>query len=376
MRELENNLKAWFEWFHRNPELSYEEFGTTAKIREILESVDGISLASCGLETGLVATIEGALPGAAQGLRCDIDALPIQERSGLAYASVQPEKMHACGHDFHVTAGVGTALLLASRRQELRGTVRIIFQPAEEASQGGLELVRSNPAVLDGMTRIWGLHADPTLPVGSIGVRAGYVAAAVDRFRIHLTGKGGHGARPHECIDPIPAAASLALALQTILTRNISPFHPALLSVTRISAGNTWNVIPTDAELEGTVRTLDRSDRALYEARLRELAEETAKAYRLQANVEWIPGPPAVDNDADMAACAAKQAEKLGLCVEVEEQSMTGDDFSAYTENIPGCYIKIGTGVGPTIHQPDFKVDERVLLPSAQYLAELLLSQA
>ncbi len=370
---LRERLVQEFQWFHENPELAYEEIGTTGRIREFLEG-EGIEILDCGLETGLVAVIRGGKPGGVQALRCDIDGLPIQEETGLSYASRIPGRMHACGHDFHIGAGLGCACLLQERRKELAGTVKIVFQPGEETSLGALKVLETG--VMEDVKRIWGLHADPTNETMAVGLRAGYVAAAVDRFVVCVKGAGCHGAHPDDGIDPIPAACAMVQAFQTIVTRSINPFHPALVSVTRIQAGNTWNVIPSEAVLEGTVRTMSREDRALFEARLREIAVSTAQAYGAQASVQWIPGPPAVENDGGMTALAEQTAGRMGLTVVEEEQSMGGDDFSFYEKGIPGCYIKIGTGVGPTIHQPGFCVEPAALLPAAEYLAEVILSAA
>ena len=186
--KLEKKLKEWFEWFHQNPELSYEEYATTDKIREILTQA-GIKILPYELETGLVAVIEGEKEGPVQALRCDIDALPVKEQTNLAYASRQEGKMHACGHDFHITAGIGCALLLNEKKRDLKGTVKIIFQPGEETSLGALKILETD--VMEDVEQIWGFHADPTNEVGTVGIREGYVAAAADRFVITVRGEIG-----------------------------------------------------------------------------------------------------------------------------------------------------------------------------------------
>lgn len=368
---LEERLIEYFEWFHRNPELAYEEYETTARIREILLE-KGIEILPCELETGLVAVVRGEKEGAAQALRCDIDALPIQEETGLSYASKCEGKMHACGHDFHIVSGIGCAILLNERKSELAGTVKIVFQPAEESSLGAIKILETG--VMEDVEKIWGIHADPTNETGVLGIREGYVTAAVDRFVVTVKGTGCHGAHPDDGIDPVPIAAAIVQALQTIVSRNINAFHPALVSVTRLEAGNTWNVIPEAAIMEGTVRTMSREDRILFEKRMRELAENIAQAYGAEAKVEWIAGPPAVYNDGKMVEKSIQAAKKQGFSVVPEESSMGGDDFSFFEEHVPGCYIKIGTGKGQFIHQPGFKVDKRVILPTALYLTELIIS--
>lgn len=321
--KLEKKLKEWFEWFHQNPELSYEEYATTDKIREILTQA-GIKILPYELETGLVAVIEGEKEGPVQALRCDIDALPVKEQTNLAYASRQEGKMHACGHDFHITAGIGCALLLNEKKRDLKGTVKIIFQPGEETSLGALKILETD--VMEDVEQIWGFHADPTNEVGTVGIREGYVAAAADRFVITVRGVGCHGAHPDDGIDPVPVAVAIVQGLWTVVARNINAFHPALVSVTRIQAGSTWNVIPETAELEGTVRTMNREDRALFERRMREIAEGTARAYGAGARVEWIEGSPAVYNDGRMAERSMEAARRCGLQVAPEESSMGGDD--------------------------------------------------
>ena len=380
-KQLEEYLTTQFEWFHKHPELSYEEVRTTERIRELLTEAD-IEILPYPLATGLVAVVRGEKATSVGGertiaLRCDIDALPITEEADVPYASEESGKMHACGHDFHITAGIGAAILLKERREELCGTVKFIFQPAEEESHGAFKILDTD--VMDDVEYIWGFHADPTNAVGVIGIREGYVTAAVDRFVIRVRGVGCHGAHPDDGIDPIPASAAIVLALQTIVSRNVNAFHPTLLSVTKIQAGTTWNVIPAQAELEGTVRTMDKEDRLLYERRVREIAKQTATAYGAEAEVEWIAGPPATYNDGTMAQICEQVAGDLGMKTVPEESSMGGDDFAYYEDrdtmgrDVPGCYVKIGIGVGHQIHHPAFRVEESAILPTAEYLAQLLL---
>ncbi len=379
-RQLEQYLIEQFEWFHRHPELSYEEVDTTAKIRELLTEA-GIEILPYPLATGLVAVVRGtgkAPDGSRKtlALRCDIDALPIVEEAEIPYASESRGKMHACGHDLHITAGIGAALLLKERSEELCGTIKFIFQPGEEDARGAMKILETD--VMDDVERIWGFHADPTNEVGVIGIREGYVTAAVDRFGIRVKGIGCHGAHPDDGIDPIPVAAAIIQGLHTIVGRNVNAFHPALLSVTKVQAGTTWNVIPGEAELEGTVRTMDREDRVLYERRVRETVEGIAAAYGAEAEITWIDSAPATYNDGKMARLCEEVAQSQGMRTVPEEMSLGGDDFSYYMEEetmgrqIPGCYLKVGTGVGHPIHHPAFCVQKRVILPAAELLAKVL----
>lgn len=370
MERLEEELKTLFYRFHQNPELSYEEYETTKKIRETLTQ-HGIEILPYELETGLVAVIRGEKEGAAQALRCDIDALPIEEATDLPYRSEKKGKMHACGHDMHITAGIGCAILLQEKKADLKGTVKIIFQPAEEDSLGAFKILETG--VMEDVERVWGFHADPTNEAGTIGIREGYVTAAVDRFVITVKGIGCHGAHPDDGIDPILVSAAVIQALQSIVSRNVNAFHPSLLSVTRVNAGTTWNVIPAEAVMEGTVRTMEREDRILYEQKVKEIAEKTAQAYGAEAHTEWIAGPPATYNHKDLADICSVKAAEMGLTTAVEESSLGGDDFAFYEEKIPGCYVKIGTGIGHPIHHPGFAVNPETLLPTAKFLAELFL---
>ncbi|MCH5254598.1 MAG: amidohydrolase [Lachnospiraceae bacterium] len=372
MENLEKELKKAFYWFHSHPELAYEEYETTKKIKEFLTN-HGVEVLPYELKTGLVAVVRGEKEGAVQAIRCDIDALPVDEKTDLYYRSGVAGKMHACGHDMHITAGIGCAVLLQENKADLKGTIKIIFQPAEETSLGALKILETD--VMEDVECVWGIHADPTNEVGTVAIREGYVAAAVDRFEITVKGIGCHGAHPDDGIDPIPVAAAIIQALQSIVSRNVNAFHPSLLSVTRVHAGTTWNVIPSEAVMEGTVRTMEPADRILYEKRLRQIAEKTAQAYGAEAEVEWIAGSPAVYNHKDMAALCLQKAKELGLSTAVEESSLGGDDFAFYEEKIPGCYVKIGTGVGFPIHHPKFMVDPEVLLPAARFLAELVIKK-
>lgn len=382
MEKLEQYLIENFKWFHRHPEMPYEEVQTTAKIRELLTAA-GIEILPYPLETGLAAVVRGQKREEAvkhvTALRCDIDALPITEQTQLAYRSEIPGRMHACGHDLHITAGIGAAILLQERREEFGGAIKFIFQPAEEESHGALKILETD--VMADVPCIWGFHADPANAVNVIGIREGYVTAAVDRFVIKIKGIGCHGAHPDDGIDPILTASAIVQGLQSIVSRNVNAFHPSLLSVTRITAGNTWNVIPAEAELEGTVRTMDREDRILYERKVKEISQQTAAAYGAMAEVEWAAGPPAAYNDGRMARICEEVAHRLGMETVPEESSMGGDDFAFYEDEdtmgrkVPGCYVKIGTGVGHPIHHPSFCVDTAALLSTAQYLAELLLSE-
>lgn len=369
-KALEQKLTGFFEELHMHPELSYEEYETTERIKRELAAA-GIEILQIPLKTGVTAIVRGAKPGKTYGLRCDIDALPIAEETDLPYKSKTPGKMHACGHDFHTAAVFGAALLLQERKEELQGTVKILFQPAEESSHGAETVLETG--VFSDVTAIFGLHTAAYLPVGTLGIRAGSVMAAVDRFELNITGTGCHGGHPDEGVDTILVAASVIQAFQSIVGRNLNPFHTGVVSVTRINGGNTWNVIPDKVELEGTVRSMEKDDRIFIEKRMREIAEHTAAAYGANAELLWYPGPPATVNEKAWSAFAQKVAEESGFEVVPQRNSTGGEDFAFYLKKIPGCFINVGTGVGYPNHHPKFYADEAALTPAAEYLEKLLV---
>ena len=356
-----------FYWFHRHPELSYEEVETTKRLREDLAAV-GIEVLDLPLKTGLVAKVgTGEAPFIA--LRCDIDGLPIQEESGLAYASEHAGRMHACGHDFHISAVLGSAYLLKAKERELRGTVYLIFQPAEEAPGGARKVMETG--VLKDVQAIFGLHTSPLYDVGMLGIRSGAVTASVDKFTVTFHGKGTHAAHPERGIDPIVMAASFVTAAQSIVSRNIDPAHPGLVSITHIESGNTWNVIPESSWLEGTVRCLTAEDRKLIKKRIYELAEGQAASFGGHAELTWYAGPPATDNTPDWTDFAIEVAKEAGLNVVPAPVNLAGEDFAYYQEEIPGVFVLVGTGKSPANHNPKFHVDPAALGPAAIYMARL-----
>ena len=356
-----------FYWFHRHPELSYEEVETTKRLREDLAAA-GIEVLDLPLKTGLVAKVgTGEAPFIA--LRCDIDGLPIQEESGLAYASEHAGRMHACGHDFHISAVLGSAYLLKAKERELRGTVYLIFQPAEEAPGGARKVMETG--VLKDVQAIFGLHTSPLYDVGTLGIRSGAVTASVDKFTVTFHGKGTHAAHPERGIDPIVMAASFVTAAQSIVSRNIDPAHPGLVSITHIESGNTWNVIPESSWLEGTVRCLTAEDRKLIKKRIYELAEGQAASFGGHAELTWYAGPPATDNTPDWTDFAIEVAKEAGLNVVPAPVNLAGEDFAYYQEEIPGVFVLVGTGKSPANHNPKFHVDPAALGPAARYMARL-----
>ncbi|KAA1186511.1 amidohydrolase [Paenibacillus sp. B2(2019)] len=352
---------------HRHPELSNEEYETTKYIISLLERA-GVRVVDYGLSTGVIAEIGGKQPGPVIALRADIDALPIQEETGAAYASLYPGKMHACGHDFHTAALIGAAYQLKQREGQLLGTVRLLFQPAEEKAQGAQRIIASG--ALEEVRAVIGLHNKPELPVGTIGITAGPLMAAADGFVIEVQGGSSHAAVPEAGIDPIVAASHIVTAFQSIVSRNVSPLQSAVVSVTQIHSGNSWNIIPEKAVLEGTIRTFDETVRSKVLDRFREVATGVAAALGAKATVRWIEGPPPVINDAALAALGVDSAEALGYRAVKPELSLAGEDFAFYQRVVPGLFVFIGTEGSQEWHHPAFNLDEQALPVAARFLAD------
>lgn len=365
------NISAYihdeFQWFHRHPELSFKEVETTKRIRQDLQK-GGLRILNLPLATGLVAEVgTGNHPIVA--IRCDIDALPVTEEADVPYRSENPGCMHACGHDFHISSILGAAYLLKEREADIKGTVRIIFQPGEEGPSGALKIVETG--IIDDVDAIFGMHCTPLLSVGQMGIIDGPAMAAVDAFQITFHGKGVHAAHPDQGIDPIVTAAAFVGSVQTVVSRNMDPFAATLVSVTHIESGHNWNVIPADAFVEGTTRSMSKEGRQAIRDRIEALATSTAAAYGATATVKWIPGPPALINDAHWGILARKVADEQGFDKQPMAPSLGGEDFAFYYDKVPGYFVFVGTGHSYPNHNAKFKVDPAALYPAAKYMTEL-----
>ena len=370
---IQADLVALRRDLHQNPELAWAERRTAGRVAAFLEG-SGLDVRAGVAGTGLVATARGA--GARTVvLRADMDGLPIQEQSDAPYASRVPGVMHACGHDGHTAIGAAAARVLGARRPA--GTVRVLFQPAEEG-EGGAQRVLAEGA-LEGADVILGIHLWNELPVGTIGVKAGPLMAAVDRLSIVVRGRGGHGGHPHRAADPVVAAAQVVLALQTLISREVSPLDSAVLTVGAIHGGQAFNVIPDEVTLTGTVRTFDAALRRSIPDRVRRIAGGVASALQCEAEVEVRPGNPPVVNDAAVAALARRAAVRVvGEENVVEpEPTMGGEDMAVYFEQVPGCFVFVGSanaarGLDQPHHSPRFDFDEDALLVGTQFLLEVV----
>lgn len=357
---------------HQHPEVAFEEHRTAGVIEGVLASL-GLAPRRCA-GTGVVAEIiGGAGPGPIIALRADTDALPVSEASGVDFASLVPGKMHACGHDVHTAILLGVAERLVARRASIQGTVRLLFQPAEEQTRGAAVMVKDG--AMEGVSAIFGLHNHPGLPVGEASFRVGPMMAASDRWRMVIRGTGGHGAMPHMTRDPLVAAAGVLLGLQTAVSRVIDPLEPVVVSAGRLAGGATFNVIPDRAELEGTVRCLGRSVREGMPALLEGIARGIAEGYRCTAEVEYERMVGSVTNDARAVRLARGVAARvLGEgAVRDAGVTMASEDFSVYQELAPGCLFWLGSGGPYGFHHPGFVVDEACIPLGVTLLSEMAL---
>jgi hippurate hydrolase len=358
---------------HRHPELSWHEDATSKRLERALANA-GITDVIHVARTGLVARIPGRVAGApVMAVRGDIDALPIQEATGLPYASEVPGVMHACGHDIHATWAVGAAMLLA--RDPAAGDTLVVLQPAEEVGEGARAILATG--ILEDVTAIFGGHVDRRFEVGQVVADPGPLAASADTFEVVLTGKGAHGARPQESADPVVGAAAVIGALQTIVSRRLSPAVPGVVTVGTIHAGTAPNVIPESATLSGTVRATDPESRALLLGEVRRLVETIADAYRLTAKVTLAEGTPPLVNPSDAAAWARAAVDRVlgpGAAVPLGTTNMGGEDFACYLEQMPGAFLRIGArepgGERWAAHSPRFHAAEDSIFVGAAVLAE------
>lgn len=382
--EFQEDLAAWRRHLHQNPELGFEEHQTSAFVAGKLEEfgVDEIHTGIAG--TGVVGVIRAGSGKGSIGIRADMDALPIEERSGKEWASKVPGKMHACGHDGHTTMLLGAARYLAETRN-FDGTVYLFFQPAEEGLGGARVMVEEGLFERFPAEKVFGLHNWPTLPVGSFAMCTGPAMAAADKFVIGLKGAGCHAAMPHLGRDPIIGASLIVQALQSIVSRQVDPLDNAVISVTRISGGDTFNVVPERVEMIGTVRTYRPETQAFIRQRMQQVAEGIAAAQGLEASFEWRSGYPATVNAEREAALGADIAAEIAGADKVDrapQPVMGAEDFSYMLLQRPGSYIWMGNGGaedGRSLHSPYYDFNDEALPYGVSWfsrLAERLLPRA
>lgn len=369
---------AWRRHLHQHPEVAFHEVATSQFIANTLAGIPGLTITR-PTATSVVAELTGGLPGPRIAVRADIDALPIHEENTVPYRSTVDGVMHACGHDGHTAIVLGLATLLAELRAQLPGSVRFIFQHAEELSPGGAEELVEH-GVMDDVAQVIGLHLWASMPVGRIGIIAGPAMAAPDTFQCQIIGRGGHAAMPHDAVDPIAIGAQIVSALQHVVSRTVNPLDPAVLSVTQFMAGTTFNVIPGSAMLAGTVRTFDANLRRTIPAQMERIIAGLTAAFGATYEFTYEPGYRPVVNDAALAARLTRVVENtFGADTLIDERpTMGGEDFSAYQQRAPGVFAFIGArndavGAAWPHHHPQFEIDERSLDVGLRYLTAATL---
>lgn len=363
--------------FHRHPELGFQEFRTAGIAARELTAL-GLEVRTGVAETGVVALLEGQQDGPVILLRFDMDALPIEEETGAEYSSQNPGVMHACGHDGHTAIGLAVARLLHAHRESLGGTVKFVFQPAEEGLGGAAEMLAEGVLEAPKPDIALALHIWNDKPLGWLGITPGPVMAAADTFEIALTGKGGHGASPHQTTDPVVAAAQIVSAVQNIVSRNVNPLESAVISVTAMNAGDAFNVIPSTVRLKGTIRTFEADIRALIHERFRRIVGGIAAAFDCQVEIQIEKVTPAVVNDFEVTGKVQSIARELfpNDSMMTDYRTMGSEDMAYLMEDIPGCYFFIGSadhkkGLDAAHHNPRFDFDERVIPPAVGLMASL-----
>ncbi|MGK7907181.1 MAG: M20 family metallopeptidase [Synechococcus sp.] len=367
VQQLHPKLVGWRRHLHQYPELGFEEHKTSDFIGNRLAEW-GIEHETGIAETGIVAIVHGALAGPTIALRADMDALPITEDNEVGYRSRHEGQMHACGHDGHTAIALGTALLLHRHRSQLKGTVKILFQPAEERPGGAKPMIEAGVLRNPDVAAMVGLHLWNNLPLGTVGVKEGPSMANSDEFRIDIFGKGGHGAIPHQTVDAIAIGAQVVTALHTIVSRNVNPLESAVISIGKFHAGKAFNVIAPRAELWGTVRCFSKEMARFLPKRIEQVVEGVCQAHGATYALDYHPLYPAVNNDANMAELVRQSAiSVLGDAAKtVPEMTMGGEDMSYFLEEVPGCYFFLGSanseaGLDYPHHHPRFDFDETAL---------------
>ncbi|MDH5468322.1 MAG: amidohydrolase [Candidatus Aminicenantes bacterium] len=373
-KKLTGKIIEWRRDFHRHPEIAYQEKRTSSVIRQFLESLD-IPVTTCA-KTGLRGILEGIPGGKTVALRADIDALPLKEEGDKEYISENPEAAHACGHDGHMAILMGAVELLSRRKDRFKGNVVFLFQPSEERIPGGAKKMIEEGA-LEGVDAAFGLHLWQPLPTGSIGIVKGAMMAQPDDFSITVKGKGGHGSMPHTTVDPILVASHLVVNIQSIVSRNVDPLKPVVVSFGTVKGGTIYNIIPGEVSLTGTVRTFDSSIQSLAEKRLREITEETCKAFGATAEFEYEKGyPPLVNHEAMVDFVLEVTAKTLGKDrIQTIDPVMGGEDFAYFLQKVPGAFLFFGMGDGMEFphHHPAFDLDEKALPQATLLMTSLAL---
>jgi len=374
--DLQREIAEWRQDLHAHPELMYDVNRTAASVADKLKAFGCDEVVTGIGRTGVVGVIKGRKSATDKviGLRADMDALPIEEATGLPYKSTVPGKMHACGHDGHTAMLLGAAKYLAETRN-FAGTAVVIFQPAEEGGAGGKAMVDDGLMDRFGITQVYGMHNYPGMPVGQFGIRPGPIMAATDTIVIEIEGRGGHAARPNLAIDTVLIGSQIVTNLQAVVSRNVNPVKSAVVSITVFRAGNADNVLPQTVTLRGTMRTFDPEVRELVRKRIAEVAEGIAMAHGAKAKVELISGYPVLDNHPDETRFAARVAGEIAGAdrVDVDLPPMMGaEDFSYMLQARPGAFIWVGNGDSAGLHHPKYNFNDEAIPYGTSYWVKLV----
>jgi amidohydrolase len=382
VKEKIADMKDWLietrRTLHMNPELGFEEVETSRLIAKYLEKF-GLQVKTGMAKTGVIGLLKGGKPGKTVAIRADMDALPMEEANQVPYRSKVKGKMHACGHDAHVTILLGVARLFSSMGNQVQGNIKWVFQPAEEGGGGGRVLTEEGVLENPKVDAIFGAHLFPDLKIGRVGIHEKEGLAATDRFVIKMIGSGAHGAYPHLSRDPIVAVGHLIAQINTIVSRNISPLDSAVITIGKVSGGTAFNIIPDEAEILGTVRSLTQKVRGELKSRMEQVTQGVAKSFGLDSHFDFQYGYPALVNDPEMsrlvAAACAKGIGKEN--VEFIRPSMGGEDFAYYLEKVPGSFFRLGCrneakGIVNPFHSSRFDIDEDVLPFGVEMFARII----
>lgn len=381
-KQMLNNMIKWRRYLHQNPELSNQEYRTSQWLQTQISDMGNFKITTIG-ENSFIAEISGKKCGSkeAMAFRADMDALPVKEETGLAFASLNPEVMHACGHDGHMAILLGLADFLAKNRQLFSAKIKLIFQAAEEIPPGGAQEIMDSGKIND-VRKIYGFHIFPGHPAGNVGISAGSVTASQDIFKINVSGKGTHGANPEKGIDSILVASEIVSSINHIVSRSISAFENAVVSFGQIHAGSVFNIIPDAAFMEGNLRTTNLNTRETVKKKMIQVAQGVASAYGAFAEIVFEEGYDPVVNDA-LCAKIAYQAAKKAIGEQnifSNAQKMVSEDFSVYTKRLKGCFMILGggeekLGYAYMNHHPKFDFDERALLSALKVYIQIILDQ-
>ena len=362
---------------HKNPELGFQEFKTSELIYNTLKEL-GYEV-SIVAKTGVVGLIRGHDQTKTLAVRADIDCLPLQELNQVDYISQNEGKMHACGHDGHTAIALATAKLIKSRQSELKGNVKFIFQPAEESPGGAEPMIKEGVLENPKVDAIIGLHLWNNIPLGTLGIKSGILMASADEFIINIKGKGGHGALPHQTVDSIVVMAHIITALQTIVSRNVNPLEPAVVTVGKVESGSNFNIIAESAKMIGTVRTFDNDLRDQIEKKIEQITKNITQAFGADYSYQYIKFYPPTINNVDMASLikeAALDVVSNDMILE-NEITMGAEDMSYFLQKVPGCYFFVGSankekGLDKPHHNPYFDFDEEALSIGTQVMTNAI----